>query len=100
MLRGCNLVDNDLLPLKDHKDTVRLDLETNSIDGTGLSVAYTMPNLYKLNISDNPLTDDGVRTISHLSQVRKHVEAERVNLSSNAISLLGSMKKFREARIG
>ncbi len=98
MLRGCNLVDNDLLPLKDHKDTVRLDLETNSIDGTGLSVAYTMPNLYKLNVSDNPLTDDGIRTISHLRQVR-NIEAKGVTLSSNAIALLGSMKNLEKLEL-
>lgn len=98
MLRGCNLVDKDLLPLKDHKDTVRLDLETNSIDGTGLSVAYTMPNLYKLNVSDNPLTDEGVRTISQLRQVR-NIEAKNVTLSGNAIAMFGSMKNLEKLEL-
>ncbi len=98
MLRGCNLVDKDLLPLKDHRDTVKLDLETNYIDGTGLSVAYTMPNLYKLNVSYNPLTDEGVRTISHLRQVR-NIEAKGVTLSGNGIALLGSMKNLEKLEL-
>ena len=95
VLRGCNLVDADLVALKGRKEITKLDLELNDIDGTGLYVAMTLPALSKLNVSDCPLSDEGIRTISRLGQL-KNLELKQVTLSDQAMKYLGQMKNMEK----
>jgi len=92
-LRDGEVTDPYLAQLKDNQRIKTLDLQGNNLNGTGLEVAKTIPNLNKLNVSSNPLTDAGVLVISRLRQVR-NLEIKGVELSPRALFHIGQMKNL------
>lgn len=92
-LRAVELTDSSLPLLRGNQRIKSLDFQGNSLNGSGLTVAQTIPNLIRLNVSSNPLSDQGIQAISQLSQL-KNLEIKDVEFSPRGLLYLGQMKNL------